>query len=122
MMFSKDLLIDLLRAKRILVFTDAGMSAESGIATFREGYQLKTGLWARYDAHRLASPEGYELDKALVWGWYEWRRMQVLNAKPNADHYAIAQLADYVERLTLVTQNVDDLHERAGSRSVIHLH
>jgi NAD-dependent deacetylase len=66
MMFSKDLLIDLLRAKRILVFTDAGMSAESGIATFREGYQLKTGLWARYDAHRLTSPEGYELDKALV--------------------------------------------------------
>ena len=70
----------------------------------------------------MASPEGYESDKDLVWGWYEWRRMQVLNAEPNAGHFAIAQLADYVERMTIVTQNVDDLHERADSRGIIHLH
>ena len=118
-MFSEDLLVGLLRAERILVLTGAGMSAESGIATFRDA---QTGLWERYDPYVLASPEGYESDKALVWGWYEWRRMQVLNSKPHAGHFALAQLADYVERLTLVTQNVDDLHERAGSRSVIHLH
>ena len=77
-MFSEDLLVGLLRAERILVFTGAGMSAESGIATFRDA---QTGLWERYNPHVLASPEGYESDKALVWGWYEWRRMQVLNSR-----------------------------------------
>lgn len=118
-MFSENLLIGLLRARRVLIVTGAGISAESGIATFRDA---QTGLWERYNPHVLATPEGYESDRALVWGWYEWRRMQVLNATPNAGHLAVAQLADYVEQLTLVTQNVDDLHERAGSKSVVHLH
>jgi NAD-dependent deacetylase len=119
MEFSDDLLIALLRAEHIVVFTGAGMSAESGIATFRDA---QTGLWGKYDPHVMASPKGYLADKALVWGWYEWRRIQVLQAKPNAGHFAIADLANHVERLTLITQNVDDLHERAGSRSVVHLH
>jgi NAD-dependent deacetylase len=119
MTFSQDLLIGLLRARRVVVFTGAGISAESGIPTFRDA---QTGLWEQYEVSKLASPEGYQADKALVWGWYEWRRMKALQAKLNAGHMAIAELAGYVERLTVITQNVDDLHERAGSRGVIHLH
>ncbi len=106
-------------ARHLVVFTGAGVSAESGIPTFRDSL---TGLWQRFDAATLATPEAYEQDPALVWGWYEWRRMQVLKAQPNAAHRAIAALVQQVPRLTLVTQNVDDLHERAGSSDVIHLH
>lgn len=118
-MFTSDFLVGLMRAEHIVVFTGAGMSAESGISTFRDA---QTGLWERYEPDALASPSGFLADKALVWGWYEWRRMQVLKAAPNAGHLAIAELAGYVERLTVITQNVDDLHERAGSRGVTHLH
>ncbi|MFC3607461.1 SIR2 family NAD-dependent protein deacylase [Stutzerimonas tarimensis] len=106
-------------AQHLVVFTGAGVSAESGIPTFRDAL---TGLWKRFDAARLATPEAFENDPALVWGWYEWRRMQVLRAAPNPAHQAIARLERRVPRLTLVTQNVDDLHERAGSAGVIHLH
>lgn len=106
-------------ARHILVFTGAGMSADSGIPTFRDAL---TGLWARFDAERLATPEAFRQDPALVWGWYEWRRGKALRAQPNAGHLAIAVLQQQVPRLTIVTQNVDDLHERAGSRGVIHLH
>lgn len=106
-------------AQRILVFTGAGMSADSGIPTFRDAL---TGLWARFDAERLATPEAFRQDPALVWGWYEWRRGKALRAQPNAGHLAIAALQHHVAHLTVVTQNVDDLHERAGSRDVIHLH
>lgn len=106
-------------AQHVVVFTGAGVSAESGIPTFRDAL---TGLWERFDASSLATAEAFRADAALVWGWYEWRRMKVLQAKPNPAHLAIAELARHVPRLTLVTQNVDDLHERAGSREVIHLH
>ncbi len=106
-------------AKHLVVFTGAGVSAESGIATFRD---KQTGLWERFDAHQLATPEAFSRDPALVWGWYEWRRARVLRAVPNAAHLAIAQLAAHVPQFTLITQNVDDLHERAGSASVLHLH
>lgn len=113
-------LLEALRQSRhLLVFTGAGVSVESGIPTFRDAL---TGLWARFDPARLATPDAFEADPALVWGWYEWRRQRVLRAVPNAAHRAIAELAARVPRLTLVTQNVDDLHERAGSRDVIHLH
>ena len=101
------------------MFTGAGVSAESGIPTFRDAL---TGLWERFDAEDLATPEAFRRDKELVWGWYEWRRMQVLGALPNPAHVAIAELARLVPRLTVVTQNVDDLHERAGSVDVLHLH
>lgn len=100
-------------------FTGARVSAESGIPTFRDAL---TGLWERFDAYDLASMEGYLHDKAMVWGWYEWRRAKVLKAQPNPAHFAIAQMAECAEKLTLITQNVDDLHERAGSSNVIHLH
>jgi NAD-dependent deacetylase len=102
-----------------VIFTGAGVSAESGIPTFRDSL---TGLWERFDAASLATPDAFEADPALVWGWYEWRRMKVLQARPNPAHVSIAELSQCVPRLTLVTQNVDDLHERAGSSDVIHLH
>ena len=106
-------------ARRVVVFTGAGVSAESGIPTFRD---KQTGLWARFDAAELATPEAFERDPALVWAWYEWRRAAVLNARPNPAHQAIAAMASFVPEFTVITQNVDDLHERAGSREVLHLH
>ncbi|MDP2111081.1 MAG: Sir2 family NAD-dependent protein deacetylase [Thiobacillus sp.] len=81
-----------------------------------------TGLWARFDPLELATPEAFARDPELVWSWYEWRRMLAMRALPNAGHRAIAAMAGQVERFTLITQNVDDLHERAGSRGVVHLH
>ncbi|KPA92063.1 NAD-dependent protein deacetylase, SIR2 family [Pseudomonas asplenii] len=106
-------------ARHVVVFTGAGVSAESGIPTFRDAL---TGLWSRFDPAALATAEAFRNDPALVWGWYEWRRSKVLAASPNPAHLAIAELARRVPRLTVITQNVDDLHERAGSRDVIHLH
>lgn len=106
-------------AGHVLVFTGAGVSAESGIPTFRDAL---TGLWERFDPAALATAEAFARDPALVWGWYEWRRAKVLAAQPNAAHRAIAELASLVPKLTVVTQNVDDLHERAGSQDVLHLH
>lgn len=106
-------------ARHVVVFTGAGVSAESGIPTFRDAL---TGLWSRSDPAALATAEAFRKDPALVWGWYEWRRSKVLAAQPNPAHLAIAELAKHVPRLTVITQNVDDLHERAGSQNVIHLH
>ncbi len=113
-------LIDSLRtARHVVVLTGAGVSAESGIPTFRD---KQTGLWENFDAMELATPAAFARDPALVWGWYEWRRAAVLRADPNPAHRSIAEMAGRVPRLTLVTQNVDDLHERAGSGVVLHLH
>jgi len=113
-------LLGVLRAAgRVVVFTGAGVSAESGIPTFRD---KQSGLWERFDAAELATPHAFERDPALVWGWYESRRATVINARPNRAHAAIASMATLVPELTLITQNVDDLHERAGSREVLHLH
>ncbi|SCL13928.1 NAD-dependent deacetylase [Micromonospora nigra] len=107
------------RAERIVVFTGAGMSAESGVPTFRDAL---TGLWQRYDAQQLATPEAFHADPALVWGWYEWRRDLVRRTTPNAGHLAVAEIEARVPHAVLVTQNVDDLHERAGSAAPVHLH
>jgi NAD-dependent deacetylase len=113
-------MIEALRAAtRVVILTGAGVSAESGIPTFRD---KQTGLWENFDAAELATPYAFERDPALVWGWYEWRRQLVLKSEPNAAHHAIAAMADRVPQFTLITQNVDDLHERAGSRNVLHLH
>ncbi len=114
-----ELITALQAAQHVVVFTGAGVSAESGIPTFRDAL---TGLWGRFDAEALATPKAFRRDQDLVWGWYEWRRMQVLRALPNPAHLAIAKLAQHLPRLTVVTQNVDDLHERAGSVGVLHLH
>lgn len=94
------------------------MSAESGLATFRDE---QTGLWARFRPEELATPEAWQADEALVWGWYQWRAAQVRAARPNAGHEALARWSRFAD-LTVVTQNVDDLHERAGSEVAWHLH
>lgn len=117
--FPSDLIESLREAKHIMVFTGAGISAESGIPTFRDPL---SGLWENFDAEDLASPLAFRKNKALVWGWYEWRRMKIMRAEPNLAHIAVARLERLVPQLTLVTQNVDDLHERAGSTNTIHLH
>jgi NAD-dependent deacetylase len=106
-------------AASVAVFTGAGVSAESGIPTFRD---QQTGLWEHFDALELATPQAFHRDSALVWGWYEWRRAAVLAAQPNGAHRAIAAMSTRIPRFTLITQNVDDLHERAGSGNVLHLH
>lgn len=117
--FNPALITALRSAQRITVLSGAGVSAESGIQTFRDSL---TGLWKNFDAEKLATAEAFQRDPALVWGWYEWRRMQVLAAQPNVAHMAIAELSRRVPQLSLFTQNVDDLHERAGSLDVQHLH
>jgi NAD-dependent deacetylase len=108
------------RAASVCVLTGAGMSAESGIATFRDAM---SGLWSRFDPAELASEEGFRADPARVWAWYAERKQAVREAQPNAGHVA---LAEYGRRrhgaLTIVTQNVDDLHQRAGWTQTIRLH
>ncbi len=113
-------LVEALRAaSRVVALTGAGVSAESGVPTFRD---RQTGLWERYDALELATAQAFDRDPSLVWGWYEWRRAAVLHAVPNPAHRTLAAIARVVPQFTLVTQNVDDLHERGGSRDVVHLH
>ncbi len=106
-------------ARHVCVLTGAGISAESGIPTFRDAL---TGLWAKFRPEELATPEAFERDPRLVWEWYEARRTSVRAAQPNPGHHALAELARRVPRLTLVTQNVDGLHERAGSTGVLEYH
>ncbi|HYP70928.1 MAG TPA: NAD-dependent deacylase [Variovorax sp.] len=121
-LLAPDSIVDLLEsARRVVVLTGAGMSAESGIPTFRDA---QTGLWARFDPYALASPEGFARDPETVWAWYESRRRQVKSAQPHPGHVALARLAALprFDAFTVVTQNVDDLHERAGCDNVIHLH
>ena len=113
------LLTRLKAARSVVFFTGAGASSESGIPTFRD---TLTGLWGKFDAESLATPEAFLRDPALVWGWYEWRRKQVSLAQPNAGHRAMSMLEALIPQVTVITQNVDDLHERAGSQRVIHLH
>ncbi len=113
-------LIERLRdARHVCVLTGAGVSAESGVPTFRDAQQ---GLWAQYDPLQLATPEAFAENPLLVWRWYRWRRELVAKSKPNAAHEAIASLAGLLPRLTLITQNVDGLHQRAGSEDVIEFH
>lgn len=106
-------------ADHIVILTGAGISAESGLGTFRD----VGGLWSRYDWRNLATPEGFARDPGFVLNFYNWRRERVREARPNAAHLALARLErDWPGRVTLVTQNVDDLHEQAGSREVVHMH
>ncbi len=108
------------RAARVCVLSGAGMSAESGIATFRDAL---TGLWSRFDPAQLASVEGFRADPPLVWDWYAERREGVRAAQPNAGHLALGAFARRRPGvLTVVTQNVDDLHQRAGNLDTIRLH
>lgn len=105
-------------ASSIAVLTGAGVSAESNIPTFRGN----GGLWKQFRAEDLATPEAFTRDPRLVWEWYDSRRQMIARAQPNPGHYAIAKLESRVARFTLITQNVDDLHDRAGSRRVLKVH
>jgi NAD-dependent deacetylase len=105
-------------ARRVVVLTGAGVSAESGIPTFRGA----DGLWRRHRAEDLATPEAFGRDPRLVWEWYAWRRELIAARRPNAAHEAIAALETHVPEFLLVTQNVDGLHRRAGSRRIVELH
>ena len=103
--------------KKIVILTGAGMSAESGISTFRDA----GGLWDKYPVEQVATPEGYEANPQLVTDFYNERRKQLLDVKPNRGHELVAELEKHFH-VTVITQNVDNLHERAGSTEVIHLH
>ncbi|MCJ7453110.1 MAG: NAD-dependent deacylase [Steroidobacteraceae bacterium] len=106
-------------ARHVCVITGAGVSAESGVPTFRDAL---TGHWSKFNPEDLATPEAFERNPRFVWDWYESRREMIRRVEPNPGHYALAQLARRVPRLTLVTQNVDGLHQRAGSRGVLEYH
>jgi len=107
------------KSRRMVISTGAGISAESGIATFRDPVD---GLWSQYDPELLSTPEAFRRDPSLVWGWYETMRGQMRNASPNPAHHAVTELTVIVPEVALITQNIDDLHERAGASDVIHLH
>lgn len=111
------------RARDVVVLSGAGISAESGVPTFRE---VQTGLWERFSAQDLATPEAYRREPALVFTWYRWREALIRAVPPNPGHLAIARwqhrLSGHGGRLRVVTQNIDDLHERAGAEVLAHLH
>lgn len=106
-------------SSRVTVLTGSGISAESGIPTFRDA---QTGLWAKYSPEQLATPEAFERDPALVWRWYTWRRKLISDASPNPGHKVLARMQERIHAFTLLTQNVDGLHQRAGSRGVVEYH
>ncbi|HUL51001.1 MAG TPA: NAD-dependent deacylase [Candidatus Nitrosotalea sp.] len=113
-------LIDRLKqASRVVVLTGAGVSAESGVPTFRDA---QTGLWSSFRPEDLATPRAFRQNPRRVWEWYEWRRKLVAAAMPNPGHKALAELEKRFTECHLITQNIDGLHQRAGSRNVIELH
>lgn len=105
-------------ASSITVLTGAGISAESGVPTFRGS----DGLWRNYRSENLATPEAFWNNPRLVWEWYDWRRSAVKDARPNPGHFALAELENQKKRFTLITQNIDGLHQMAGSRNIIEMH
>lgn len=117
--FAPELLARLKSARHVAVLTGAGVSAESGVPTFRDA---QTGLWARFRPEELATPEAFRRNPTLVWDWYRHRANSVTAVEPNPGHHALALMQDLFAQFTLITQNVDGLHARAGSRAVIELH
>jgi NAD-dependent deacetylase len=116
---AEDLVAAIRNSRSLVALTGAGVSAESGVPTFRDA---QTGLWAQFDPLELATPSAFARNPKLVWDWYAWRRELVAQAKPNPAHIALAAIEQRLGQFTLVTQNVDGLHARAGSRNVIELH
>jgi NAD-dependent deacetylase len=106
-------------SRKVVVLTGAGVSAESGVPTFREA---QAGLWERFRPEELATVEAFEADPETVWSWYEWRRNLVARVAPNAGHRALARMDSFIDKLLVVTQNVDGLHHRAGSTNVVEFH
>jgi NAD-dependent deacetylase len=106
------------KAEKVTVLTGAGISAESGVPTFRG----QEGIWRQYRATDLATPQAFERDPRLVWEFYNWRRQLIAKVQPNPAHYALVTLEKQKPEFTLITQNVDGLHTRAGSKSVLEIH
>lgn len=123
MSFSADLINAIRTANKVAILTGAGVSAESGVPTFREA---QTGLWAEYRPEELATSQAFYNNPQRVWDWYQWRRDLIGKVEPNPGHYALAKMEQSLEAgqasFTLITQNVDGLHEQAGSQNVIELH
>lgn len=117
--FAPELLARLKSARHVAVLTGAGVSAESGVPTFRDA---QTGLWAKYKPEELATPEAFRANPRMVWEWYQSRFNAVSAVEPNPGHHALVVMQDIFPKFTLITQNVDGLHERAGSRKVLELH
>jgi NAD-dependent deacetylase len=117
--FPADLFTLLRREVKLVALTGAGVSQESGLRTFRDA---QTGLWAQYKPEDLASPQAFARDPKLIWDWYAWRREAVKGVRPNAGHYALAEIEKRVPEFTLITQNVDGLHRMAGNQRVLELH
>lgn len=117
--FPSELLSLLRKAEHVAVLTGAGISQESGLRTFRDA---QNGLWQQYRPEELASPQAFARNPKLVWDWYAWRREAVKGARPNAAHYALVEMERHIPDFTLITQNVDGLHQMAGSQNVIELH
>lgn len=118
-----ELIAALRQARHVAALTGAGVSAESGVPTFRDA---QTGLWSKYRPEELATPQAFQRDPQVVWEWYAWRRELVGRARPNPGHLALAELERHLRQrgaaFTLITQNVDGLHAQAGSRNLIELH
>lgn len=118
-MIPPDLVEKLHSCRKVAIFTGAGMSAESGIPTFRDA---QTGLWAKFNPQEVASTEAFRKNPQLVWDWYVHRAEFVRQAEPNAGHRAVAELQSRVGEVTVITQNIDNLHQKAGSKDVLELH
>lgn len=115
---SESVLGKIRQAKRVSVLTGAGISAESGIPTFRGA----GGIWEKYDYRKLATLEGFKSDPQLVWEWYQLRQIEMKKAKPNPAHEVIAEMESHFDRFSVLTQNIDGMHARAGSKNIIELH
>ena len=107
------------KSTRVAVLTGAGISAESGLQTFREA---QDGLWSQYRPEDLATPDAFARDPKLVWDWYAMRRNKVAEATPNAGHFALMEMESYIPDFTLITQNVDGYHKMAGNKNILELH
>ncbi len=107
------------QAKKLVISTGAGVSAESGVPTFRDALE---GLWSKYDPQMLATPQAFRANPKLVWDWYWYRRELVEKTQPNPGHYALADLENLLPDVTLITQNVDNHHQQAGSKNIVTLH
>src|SRR5512136_2836926 len=119
MNFPSELIRLLKTAQRVVALTGAGVSQESGLRTFRDA---QTGIWTQHKPEDLASPEAFARDPKLIWDWYAMRRAKIREVEPNPGHVALADMEKRVRDFTLITQNVDGLHRKAGSRNVLELH
>ncbi len=118
MQFEEKTILAIANAKRVFVFTGAGISKESGLPTFRD----LSGLWTKYDPMTLATPEAFQRDPVKVWSMYAERRKELLKAQPNPAHITLAEMEPNYDQFLICTQNVDDLHERAGSKNIAKIH